>query len=102
MGVPVIHLQGHLEIDLSPFFTTPEAALEVQDLPTFLDALDAVLEQSERLRTAQSCWNKLLRETFFAVDGKATERFLVAAAEWLAADASPEVPAAVRHSITVS
>ncbi len=76
MGIPVIHLQTTREIDLSPFFAIPDAALEVSNVEEFCEALDVVLNGKEKLRACQLKWPELLRNTFYAVDGKTGERFL--------------------------
>lgn len=76
MGIPVIHLQTAREIDLSPFFSIPDAALEVTNVEQFREALDVVFNRKERLRACQLKWPEFLRNTFYAVDGKTSERFL--------------------------
>ena len=78
MGVPVIHLQSPLDLDLSPFFEVPESAFQVTDVEQFQIALKAVLDRGEALRRCQSKWGELITQTFYAVDGRAGERFVKA------------------------
>lgn len=76
MGVPVIHLQSTRDLDLSPFFEVPDVAFQVSNAEEFHCALDLVLHRSPALAERQRKWAELVTQTFYAVDGRAGERFV--------------------------
>lgn len=78
MGVPVIHLQSPRDLDLSPFFEMPDCAFQVSDEEGFRGALDTILHRGPALAERQARWAELVSQTFYAVDGKAGERFVEA------------------------
>ena len=76
MGVPAIHLQRARDLDLSPFFEFPDAAIQVSSVEEFGRALELILQRGPALADLRKKWAEVISETFYTVDGKAGERFV--------------------------
>jgi surface carbohydrate biosynthesis protein (TIGR04326 family) len=92
MGVPVIHLQSPRDLDLSPFFEIPDAAFEVSNVDEFQCALDLVLNRNQALAERQKKWAELVTQTFYAVDGRAGERFVEVLSREVSSDLISSAP----------
>jgi hypothetical protein len=92
MEVPVIHLQSARDLDLSPFFEVPDAAFQVSNAEEFQCALDLVLNRSQALAERQRKWGELVTQTFYAVDGRAGERFVEILSREVSSDRNSAAP----------
>ncbi|MFA5097259.1 MAG: CDP-glycerol glycerophosphotransferase family protein [Candidatus Margulisiibacteriota bacterium] len=75
LGCPVICLRTDSIIDMSSFFEVPAApyAASVDELETFID--EAALNTGD-FPSYRRNWPQLIKDTFFLLDGKATQRIV--------------------------